>query len=121
MQHPRELRPRPSEGRSLYRIVLADPPTLADFTSKAEAGVPLPRALGPEAIRLWDGISVFATESQARRAARRYPLLGSFITRLSVPTIPGVRYERTLGTPGHYTLWGDSALLLACVVGVTRV
>ena len=106
--------------RVFYRIVRSDPPTALDFTSNAARGRPL-HDPSPEALRLWDGISVNATEAQARRRARQMPMLGSHIARLDVPPDAAVRAERTTRTPGHYTLWADPAALLTCVTAVVPV
>src|SRR5436190_12539075 len=70
-------------GRSVmpgifYRIVRGNPPTLDDFISNAAKGRPL-RDSDPEARRLWDGISVQATEAQARRRVRQCPALGRYM------------------------------------------
>jgi hypothetical protein len=103
--------------RSFYRIVRNDPPTQDDFTSNAAKGRPL-RDTDPETRRLWDGISVQATEAQSRRRVRQYPLLGRYIARIELPADAPVRAERTTRIPGHYTLWGDPAALLRYVVAV---
>lgn len=107
-------------ARAFHRIVRTNRPTTLDFTSNAALGRPL-RDPSPEARRLWDGISVSATEAQARRRARQYPMLGRFIARLEIPDGAPVRVERTTRVPGHYTLWGDPAVLLWYVVAVQPV
>jgi hypothetical protein len=83
-------------------------------------GIPAPND-DPETLRLWDGMSVWATETQARNKARAYPWLGRYIARLELPPAAPVRWERTLGSRGHHTLWGQPAVVLACVVSVTPV
>ncbi len=112
---------QPPGGPLLYRVVLTNPPTVDDFKSKAELGLPAPPAGARDVRQLWDGISVFSTEAQARRAARRYPLLGSYVARLQIPSAAEIRSERTLASPGHDTLWGDSSVLLAFVTEVVPV
>jgi hypothetical protein len=47
-------------------------------------------------------------------------MLGSFLAELVIAPDSPVRIERTLGT-GHYTIWGDPALLLACTARVVPV
>jgi hypothetical protein len=69
---------------------------------------------------LWDGISVWNTEQQARKKAQAFPNLGSYIATLSVPLGGSIRIEKTLG-PGHHTIWGDPAKLNACVQTVAPV
>jgi hypothetical protein len=107
-------------ARRLYRIVKTNPPKLADFVSNAAKERPIPDDARPEARRLWDGLSAYATEAQARRHAKISPMLGSFLAELAITPDAPVRIERTLGT-GHYTIWGDPALLLACVTRVAAV
>ena len=105
--------------RSLFRIVRTDPPTIADFTSNAQRGLPPPQ--DPTLARLWDGLSSYNTAAQARRNARKRPTLGRYIAELRVPDVESVRVERTLNSPGHHTIWGDPADLLALVVNVEPV
>jgi hypothetical protein len=95
---------------TFYRITRTDPPTLWDFRSAKDRGRREPESA--EERRLWDGISVYATEAQARRKARSLPLLGRFIAAVVLSEDDSVRVERTLSTAGHHTLWGDAALLL---------
>lgn len=104
----------------LYRVVHSDPATLRDFTSNLALGFPL-RTDTVEARRLWSGISVFDSETRARRVALRYPTLGSFIAVLHVPETAAMQIERTTTTRGHYTLWGEPADLLACVIQIVSV
>ena len=107
--------------RVFYRVVRSDPPTLADFTSNRALGRVL-RDPNPERQRLWDGISVNATEAQARNRATDYPAMGRWVARLEIPDDAPVRAEPTLpNSRGHHTLWGDPAALLRCVAGVVPV
>jgi hypothetical protein len=99
---------------TLHRIIKSVEPVLLDFTSLEAQGVP-PRSDDPEVVRLWSGISCWATEAQARRTMRRYPSLGSHIVILQIPDDSPVRVERTLG-PGHHTVWGDPEAIAACAV-----
>lgn len=102
---------------TFYRVVMTDPPTLIDFTSNAAKGKMLRRP-DPEALRLWEGISVSATTEQARLQARTTPWIGRYIAMLDIPEDGSIRWERTTRTRGHHTLWGQPADLLACVVSV---
>jgi hypothetical protein len=93
---------------------------LSDFLSDAELNRVSLRDTA-EIRRLRSGRSVYATESQARRKARVYSMLGRYIAAVELPDDPSVRLERTLPSAGHHTLWGDAARLLACVVSVVPV
>jgi len=52
---------------TFYRVIKRNPPSLDDFTSNQALGRVL-RDPAPERQRLWSGISVNATESQATSA-----------------------------------------------------
>jgi hypothetical protein len=65
------------------RIIQSDPPLLDDFLSKAGQGKP-PRSDDPEVLGVHDGISVWATEAQARNQESTYHWMGSFIARLDL-------------------------------------
>jgi hypothetical protein len=107
-----------SRPNHFYRIVGADPPTLRDVTSMKALGKTL-RFETPEALRIWDGISVSETLEQARLLCQRRPHLGRFVAKLEIPPDSGVLSERTTKTQGHWTLWATPEELLACVVTVT--
>ena len=79
--------------RAFYRIVKTAPPTVADFTSNASKGRVRPE--DPDEARLYDGLSVYATESQARRKSRASPMLGRYIAQIVFPA-GTFRVERTL-------------------------
>ncbi len=106
-------------GRTFWRIVRTNPPTAADFLSNEAKGL-RGRDDNAETLRLWSGISVFATLTQAWRMAHRVPALGDFVAELNIPDDPAVRVERTLGR-GHHTMWGDADRLLSFVVRVMAV
>jgi hypothetical protein len=104
----------------LYRIVLTDPPSVADFLSEASRGVE--RRVRPEYERLRSGVSVFDTEDRARQRATKWPWLGGYIAELDLPEDGGrIRYERTTDSRGHYTIWGQPEDLLGRVVGLVKV
>ena len=105
---------------TFYRIVLTDPPTLTDFLSNSELGR-FPKNPDPETLRLWQGISAYDTEERARATAKKYRRLGRFIVELRIAEDGSIQYERTTSSHGHYTLWGDPALLLACVTRLVPV
>lgn len=101
---------------TLYRIIKGEEVALLDLTSSEAQGVP-PRSNAPDVLRLWDGISCWATAAQARRTIRSFPHLGTHVAVLHIPDEAAVRVERTRG-PGHYTVWGDPAVLMTYVTGV---
>ena len=105
--------------RLFYRIVRTNPATLADFTSNADKGRPVPD--DPVQSAVWGGLSAYSTLAQARRKRRASPAIGEFIAVLRVPLDGSIRIERTLGGDGHHTLWGKPATLLSFVVSVERV
>lgn len=102
-------------GRTFYRIVKTDPPNLEDFKSYRELGILLLRT-DAESRRLADGISVYATLAQARRAARSQPFLGRFIAEVVIPDDGSLTLARTGKKPGHHTIWCDPREELASQV-----
>ncbi len=105
--------------RTFYRIIISATPDLGDFTSAKALGRSPPS--DPTLARLWDGISVFATEAQAISKAKAYHWLGEFVARLEFATDAQIRWERTLRGRGHFTLWAEPSVLLACVVSTVPV
>jgi hypothetical protein len=105
--------------RDFYRLVKTNPPELIDVTSNQAIGKALPA--DPVQAALWDGLSVQNTLAQARRRVRASPMLGRYVAVIRIPLDGTIRFERTLGAPGHYTLWGDPALLLSLVVSIVAV
>jgi hypothetical protein len=63
-------------AHTFFRIVLGPEATGQDFLSDIARGKP-PRTGDPEALRLAEGFSAFATLAQARNKARAYPFLGA--------------------------------------------
>ncbi len=105
---------------TFYRLVATDPPTVGDFLSKEARGEPL-RIQTVENRRLWQGVSVYATEAQAQRKGRASPGLGRFVAQLELPDDSPILWERTTTSSGHHTLWGDPEIMLACVTRVVAV
>src|ERR1044071_5984740 len=101
---------------TLYRIVRNAEPVEDVFLSNRKKGLPAPSA--SDLARLWDGISCYNTAAQARRSALKRPALGGFIAELELPDSDEVRWERTLASAGHHTVWARPSVLLACVVRV---
>ena len=103
-----------------YRLVRSNPPTLDDVTSQKAKGVPMARP-DPEVALLWDGISVYATVTQARNQARAKPWLGAYIAELAISEGERITFRRTGTGRGHHTLWGDPVELLACLTRIVDV
>lgn len=103
--------------RSFYRVVATNPPTRSDFLSHRDLGVPL---RDPNDRELWEGVSVQATEQQARRRAR-LPGFGPYIAEIVVPDGGTISWRRTGRQAGHHTLWGDPDELLLRVSRVISV
>ncbi len=100
-------------ARTFYRIVQTDPPTPHDLLSNQAKGRIAVGTLTAKRQEQWNGLSVFATEAQAKRRARDRPRLGAFVTEREVPDDGSIRYERTSpGTPGHCTLGGTPQAFL---------
>jgi hypothetical protein len=98
--------------RKFYRIVRSNPSTLDDFMSNRAKGIPMARP-DPEVELLWDGISVYATETQARNQAKAKPWLGAYIAELAVSDEDPITFRRTGTGRGHHTLWGEPVVLKA--------
>jgi hypothetical protein len=93
-------------ARSFFRIAKSIPATDDDFTSQKAKGIPMARP-DPEVELLWDGISVYATEAQARKQARAKPWLGKYIAEIVVIEGDPITFRRSGSGAGHHTLWGD--------------
>lgn len=102
----------------LYHIIKERKPSEADFLSAEKRGVPQPA--DPALIRYWQGISFEDTLEGARRKARRFRKLGTWIAEVVVAAIPGVQYEQSLA-PGHYTVWAEPSDVLQHVRAVYPV
>ena len=93
------------QPQRLYRIVQGEAVSAADFMSKAQLGIPCPTD-DPQVQERWGGLSLFGSEEQAKRVARRLPMLGAHIAALDIPPSAGLRAEPTPG-PGNYPTEGD--------------
>jgi hypothetical protein len=107
-------------ARRFYRLIRSHASTIDDFLSNKAKGIPMARP-DPEVALLWDGISVYATETQARNQARAKPWLGSFIAELILSERDPFTVRRSGTGRGHHTLWGEPAELNARVVRVIEV
>ena len=106
--------------RTLHRIVRSDPPSIRDVTSKLELGF-VDATADMETRRLESGLSTYRTLAQARRKARAFRFLGSYIAVIDVARAEAIQIERTTNSAGHYTLWGEPRLILDLVVAVMPV
>lgn len=106
--------------RLFYRIVHSDQPTLDDFKSAKALGIPMARP-DPEIELIYDGVSVYATETQARNQARAKPFLGAYIAELAISEGDPITFRRSGTGRGHHTLWGDPADIKARVQRVIAI
>jgi hypothetical protein len=110
-------------ARVFYRVIWGARPVPEDFKSARQLGKPA--LVRPEQFPLWDGLSVYATEQQARKKARSLRLIGhpigDFIGEVHVPDDPEFTAERTTASPGHHTIWGPLHRLATYVRKVTPV
>jgi len=114
---------RATVARVFYRVIRGPRPAPEDFKSAKELGKPPP--VRPEQQTLWDGLSVYATEQQARKRARSLReighSIGDYIAEVEVPDGGGFTVQRTSSSPGHHTVWGPLRRLVDCVRRVTAV
>lgn len=107
--------------RTLYRIVLTDPPTVQDMMSYEALAIE-PRTDDAETLRLVTGISLYNTLQQARNHAAGRPWQGNaFVAELRMPDEAPVTIERTTTSRGHHTLWGNPRAILEYVIRVWPV
>ena len=104
----------------LWRIAESNPPTLDDFRSHREKGIPL-RRVTPDALRLWSGVSVYRTRDQAVALATSLPHLGGYVVCIRVPMDGSVPYELDNRRNGHCTVWAEPDVLLRMVVSVETI
>lgn len=104
---------------AFFHVVVRNPPTLDDFTSNEAKGRRPRRPLSNDEAELWRGISAYESWALARRKAGISPWLGDFVAELRIPEGSAIVARRMTLSRGHWTLWGDPAELLACVVAVT--
>jgi hypothetical protein len=105
-------------GQRFFRAVSRNPPDERDFYSYALLG----KVVDESKRELAEGVSVRGSEEQAR--VHLFRRAGAqFLAVLDIPDDSSIRWAKTLSrrNPDHYTLWGDPADILACVVRVIRV
>lgn len=105
-----------------YRVLDDETPTIEDFMSDEALGEPPPVNADQATLRMWQGVSVYATETQARNKALRLPI-GNFIAELTIPPDAAVTALRTGGkrARGHYTLWGSPEEIMRWITRVVPV
>ncbi len=93
----------------LFRVAKNNPARTTDFLSECQLGRP-PRAdETTEDLLSWLGISIWATEAQARAKAVRWPSLGRYIAVLDLPASPSIVIRRTFpASRGHHTIWSTA-------------
>jgi hypothetical protein len=64
---------------------------------------------------------MYRTLPQARKEAKAFPFLGSYVATVEVPFTSENVVERMLQSAGHHTVRAAPSLLLACVVAVEPV
>ncbi len=113
-------------GRTFYRVVGNEPPTLRDFFSYRDLGRPLIDS-SREGFENWTGVPVYERRRQAVDLAkylmRRNRPVGTLMVEIVVPRgSQGV--GKRMGGEGHYNLFADAQTLLGCyhrvVVDLTR-
>lgn len=105
-----------------YRIVLADPPTAADFLPQGKLGKTPLRPMPPDLADSWNNaISVFDTEDAARTQARAFPRLGEYIAEMETNATDPIVWEQTGRDPHHYDLRGQPGAFLSSVIRVIPV
>ncbi len=100
-----------SEHIVLFRLCRTIPPTLGDFLSHKALGRPL---RDPQSEELWDGISCFSTEEEARRALIVVRKMVC-VAELALPPDARCTYRQTGLNEYHHTVWGEPEYLSSLV------
>jgi hypothetical protein len=104
-----------------YRIVKTSVPDAEAFKSHAERGDMPPKGISQEGLNDWDGVSVFETEEQAVRHARRLNWrLGRFIAELYIPDEAPISRDGA-DERGHFNLRAAGAVIVRYVNRVTAI
>lgn len=99
-----------ANGEIVYRIVEGEALSLRDFKSNRDKGEPQRWVQAREDAVEYLGISVFATEDQARAMAVRFPKIGKGVAAVTLSQ--DMRFARTRRTAGHHTAWGSPEAFL---------
>jgi hypothetical protein len=102
-------------SRVFYRVIKGPVPTLDDFKTHKQLGIPLKnKALERE----WgSAISVYDEFDYVVGIARRFPRLGSHIATIVVPEDGSVEFAQTMGDEHHYSIYKSAQKVLELVVG----
>ncbi|MCA1666354.1 MAG: hypothetical protein LC793_02930 [Thermomicrobia bacterium] len=105
----------------LYYLVRGDPPLADEFLSRAARGLPV--SSDPVAERWAAGVSMNATPDQVRATAARFVRTRwRFIATLELPTNgQQIQIQRTSGSLGHFTIWGDPEILQRYVITISPI
>lgn len=93
---------------------------LEDFKSHKDRGIHLRRPTA-DALRLWDGVSVYRDREVAIALARKLTHLGHFVAAVSVPLDGTITVELDNRRNGHCTLWATPESLARLVVSIEPV
>lgn len=103
-------------ARKFYRIVHNAVPTVDDFRTAAEEGMPLTNEAHR---REWaEGVSVYDDLAYSlRRAQKNRARLGGYVATVVIPDTGGVEVAKTMQNPRHYTIYASAGEILALVEG----
>ena len=107
--------------RDFFRIAQSNPPSLRDFMSYEELGIPPRRPLSALDRDRWRGVSHYATYAAAEWAALAIPRLGGFIVTVRIPMDGSVRVQQTGRDPDHFTIWASAESLHGWIVSFRPV
>ncbi|MGB3306431.1 MAG: hypothetical protein WBA63_09630 [Thermomicrobiales bacterium] len=88
-------------------------PSEPDFLSLEAQGRP---CLNPKLQRLWQGVSCWETEEQAREMQAGVLRRMRYIAVLEIAHDGNIRFERTGKSDGHYTIWATPAEMVSSVI-----
>jgi hypothetical protein len=105
----------------VYYLLRNNPPLTDEFLSRAARGLPV--SSDPVAERWATGVSMNAASDQVRATAARFVRTRwRFIAALDLPTDgQRIQIQRTSGSLGHFTIWGDPDELQRCMVAVSPI
>lgn len=102
--------------RRLYRLLRGIQPVRDDFRSHAARGRRLRPDASDEQRRIFDGLSMYESEVQARETAARFPNVWQTIAVLDLPDDGRFRMEQTGVAAGHWTVWAQPDAVIHYVV-----
>lgn len=110
-----------AEERRFYRLVRVKDVRRDDLASNTELERVPRRPLSREQQDLWDGLSVFESIELAVAHYRRSRQLGRYALEISLRPTDALRMRRTTDTPGHWTIWADTDVLVSRVTAIIAV